>query len=822
MRFNSEHFTSTLHQLKHGAPEFLIMTVDFREIDQTQLAWFYYLLCNNSTSLHSLSFINCRFDDHELPLLCQAIVDNKTIRKLEFIECDFMSEKEFFHISQICANNQNINEFTFSNKNYYIPVQAYENFGSVIAKNTTIKRLNLNNHYSIEHMNLAKILCENQTLEELSLNNNDIHSVSRIAEGIAQNPGSRLRKLSLRGTFIRCITKLVNVINQHQSIRGFVLDVGDILIYSHNFSDHLPYKNIKALKIEYSDYCIDSIEQIAKSLESSESLEELSIQIPNNLHGLTPLARLQNDNKKIKINIGTHIHDQNTFWTKKRDIKHSDFLLCCNFIANNPFIHSVSTCHRNIIPPEFHVSQPLDYFSGITEACAKNPNIHDLIMNECSLQSAVNNIVTMIKNNQLAELDFKNCQLDYSDIFAALSSPTQNSLAAFGLQIEQDDLNNNLSHSEFELLANMVGFNTSMNELYLSGIELSEHAVSQLKAGFQNNTRLTHLEFYSVNGSTELLPVLIAKPNLSLTLAFDHLSDRLLLDFKDLNQSNIAITELSLESIDFNLPPEQEVSPLSALINLFQHNATLTSLKLTNMTIRRAEALAIAELLKNNESITELDLESSSLTDETFSIIVSALSENHTLLTLNLGNEFNFNDYIHNSHKTLQDALRKNYTLVSLGRSMMSYSRQLDLNRDLLALMINAPFVTTELIQEVSKQFNNKVSKLSPEHKYTIECLVPPLTELTFFAVTKYIMEMKIEFNHVNGLPIELSNPINHLLLPSILASTFQNQNRLQLQFFKEQLDADDDEGNTKERRTEQSTKLTPERTMIRITPRLS
>ena len=126
--------------------------------------------------------------------------------------------------------------------------------------------------------------------------------------------------------------------------------------------------------------------------------------------------------------------------------------------------------------------------------------------------------------------------------------------------------------------------------------------------------------------------------------------------------SNLQITELDLSDV---LLGGLTCIEFSALAEVIKHNSTITQLDLSFSDLGFADCTPLAEAIKHNSSITELDLTCNELGTGDFTALAEAIKRNSTITQLDLSeNELGTSDFT-----ALAEAIKHNSTIRQLNLS---------------------------------------------------------------------------------------------------------------------------------------------------------
>jgi Ran GTPase-activating protein (RanGAP) involved in mRNA processing and transport len=141
-----------------------------------------------------------------------------------------------------------------------------------------------------------------------------------------------------------------------------------------------------------------------------------------------------------------------------------------------------------------------------------------------------------------------------------------------------------------------------------------------------------------------------------LDLSYDHIRDAGAIAIADMLKVNKTITELNLSDNDIG------IDGAKALAAMLEKNNTITELCLFRNNIKDDGAKALAGMLEKNNTITELNLSSNNIEIDGAKAIADALKVNKTITTLDLS----YNNIGDDGAKALAEALKVNNTITTL------------------------------------------------------------------------------------------------------------------------------------------------------------
>lgn len=213
----------------------------------------------------------------------------------------------------------------------------------------------------------------------------------------------------------------------------------------------------------------------------------------------------------------------------------------------------------------------------------------------------------------------------------------------------------------FEWLSEAFGCNTTITRLEMDGVKLTLNGVRWLCESLRENTTLRHLNLWDDSihaaGVKELTAALRHNSSLtSLDLCWNSIQDGGAAELAALLATNspVAFLNLSHNAI--------KVGGAVRLGSALERNSTLVHLDLSGNSVGGAW---VGNLLRNNSSLTDLQLEKCLIRDEEVAELAEGLRWNTSLAFLNIA----ANEIERDGTLMLADALRYGQTLVGLDLS---------------------------------------------------------------------------------------------------------------------------------------------------------
>ena len=264
--------------------------------------------------------------------------------------------------------------------------------------------------------------------------------------------------------------------------------------------------------------------------------------------------------------------------------------------------------------------------------------------------------------------------------------------------IQQSKSLKTLSLSDIELLGlERISTNSTLTSLQLFHPTIDKEQAMALKQVLIENTSLREIELFECIKSLEVAEVV---------------AEGL--------QYNTGVTKLTLESIDC----------VETLVQRLRKNTTLTSLGLINLEIDKEGAIALKQVLIENTTLSEIELDYCIKSMEVAEVVAEGLQYNTGVMKLTL-------DCIEGV-ETLLQKLRKNTTLTSLVLTVkkdgaMALKQVLIENKTLREIALFECIKSLEVAEAVAEglQYNTGVMKLTLESIDCVETLVRRLQKNT-------------------------------------------------------------------------------------------
>ena len=240
---------------------------------------------------------------------------------------------------------------------------------------------------------------------------------------------------------------------------------------------------------------------------------------------------------------------------------------------------------------------------SIAKALITNTSLVKLNLCQCSAEITEENgpVVTEMlqRNKTLKELDLMNNDISDTGVYFIAEGLKKNS-ALKCLKI------NTITAQGGKILATAISTNTSLVELELIGLEITDDSGPSFVGMFQRNKSLERVSLSSVS-------------KIGMQFIAEGLQQNSML-------KTLAITGSSMTS--------NEAKALSVMLTV---NETLTSMDLSENQIGDDGAVHLAEALRKNKSLQELVVLSCNITDTGLASLVDALRVNNSLIELDLG-----------------------------------------------------------------------------------------------------------------------------------------------------------------------------------------
>ena len=240
-------------------------------------------------------------------------------------------------------------------------------------------------------------------------------------------------------------------------------------------------------------------------------------------------------------------------------------------------------------------------------------------------------------------------------------------------------------------LAQFITHTTTLKYLSIKWCSLSAHALLVLTRAIHQNSILQtkYVEGFrlTVNGGNEakdLAQLLVEYPDLIVNLSNNSISDAGAVALAQALHHNSTLTDLNLSNNSIS------GAGAVALAQALHHNSTLTDLNLSHNSISGAGAVALAQALHHNSTLTDLNLSHNSISGAGAVALAQALHHNSTLTELDLSN----NSIGDAGAAALAQALHHNSTLTKL---FLSNNSIIDAGAVVLAQALHRNSTLTEL-----------------------------------------------------------------------------------------------------------------------------
>ena len=591
-------------------------------------------------------------------------------------------------------------------------------------KNTSIRKLKLDQNNLKNVTNIGKALANNLTLKELDLSHNKLgdEDVAEIAAGLAHNTSLETLDLSWNKIGQEGWNVLFDTIKSNTSIRELKLCHNKLWKVTNIWKALATNQTLKELDLSHNNLGEEDAAEIAAGLAHNISLETLDLR-SNNIGikgGIALFDTLKSNTsiiRKIKVSHSNLWDVTNNQTLKVLDLSHNklgdeDVAEIAAGLAHNTSLETLDLSWNNIGQEGWNV---------LFDTIKSNTSIRKLKLNRNNLKN-VTNIGQLLDNQTLKELDLSKNNLgdeDVAEIAAGLAHNTsletlelsENNIGIKGGIALFDALKNNTSIRKLKLSANHLWNmtnNQTLKELDLSKNNLGDEDAAKIAAGLAHNTSLETLDlsennigikggialFDALKSNTSIRKLKLNRNNLKSVTNIGQVLDNQTLRELDLSKNNLGdedVAEIaaglahntSLETLDLswnNIGIKGGIALFDALkINTSIRKLKLSANHLWNMT--------------NNQTLKELDLSKNNLGDEDAAKIAAGLAHNTSLETLDLSeNNIGIKGGI-----ALFDALKSNTSI-----------RKLKLNRNNLKSVTNiGQVLDNQTLRELDLSKNN-------------------------------------------------------------------------------------------------------------------
>ena len=629
-------------------------------------------MISRNATLTSLVLHNVEMDKEEAMSLKHVLIENTTLREIKMYECIKSME-----VAEVVAEGLQYN--TGVSK---LVLQDIKGVGTLVQRlrnNTTLTSLDLNylEMDKEEAMALKHVLIENTTLKELTLYNciKSMEVAEVVAEGLQYNTG--VTKLGLWG--IKVVGTLVQRLRNNTTLTSLELgnlemdkeeamSLKHVLIENTTLREILLWDSIKSMEVA---------EVVAEGLQYNTGITKLVLWDIEWVGTL--VQRLRNNTTLTSLEL------------KSLEMDKEEAMSLKHVLIENTTLREIELneeCIQSIEVAEV-VAEGLQYNTGITK----------LVLFDIEW---VGTLVQRLRNNTtLTSLELKYLEMGKEEAMSLKHVLIENTT------LREIELFRCIKSMEIaEVVAEGLQYNTGITKLVLWDIEWVGTLVQRLR----NNTTLTSLELSDLAMDREdamsLKHVLIENTTLREIELFRCIKSMEVAEVvAEGLQYNTGITKLVLWDIEW----------VGTLVRRLRNNTTLTSLELGNLEMDKEEAMSLKHVLIENTTLREILLWHCIKSMEIAEVVAEGLQYNAGITKLVL---FDI-EWV----GTLVQRLRNNTTLTSLElkslemdkEEAMSLKHVLIENTTLREIKLNEECIQSMEVAEVvaeGLQYNTGITKL--------------------------------------------------------------------------------------------------------------
>ena len=625
----------------------------------------------NNTTLTSLELNSLEMEKEEAMSLKQVLIDNTTLREIELFECIQSME-----VAEVVAEGLQYN--TGITKLALWRIKGVGTLVQALQKNTTLTSLVLDNLEmdKEEAMALKHVLIENTTLREITLHKciKSMEVAEVVAEGLQHNTG--VTKLVLWG--IERVGIVVQRLRNNTTLTSLVLgnlkmDKEEAMALKHVLIENTTLREIKL------NECIKSMEVaevVAEGLQYNTGVTKLVL---GSIKGVGALVqRLRNNTTLTSLELNSLEMDKE----EAMALKH--------VLIENTTLREIklNECIKSMEVAEV-VAEGLQYNTGVTK----------LVL--CGIEG-VGTLVQRLRNNTtLTSLELNSLEMDKEEAMSLKQVLIDNTTLR---EIELFECIQSMEVAE--VVAEGLQYNTGITKLALWRIK----GVGTLVQALQKNTTLTSLVLDNLEMDKEeamaLKHVLIENTTLrEITLHKCIKSMEVAEVVAEGLQHNTGVTKLVLWGIE----------RVGIVVQRLRNNTTLTSLVLGNLEMDKEEAMALKHVLIENTTLREIKLNECIKSMEVAEVVAEGLQYNTGVTKLVLGSIKGVG--------ALVQRLRNNTTLTSLELNSLEMDKEeamalkhvLIENTTLREIKLNECIKSMEVAEVVAEglQYNTGITKLA-------------------------------------------------------------------------------------------------------------
>ena len=487
-------------------------------------------------------------------------------------------------IMRALHNSINICVFDLSNNN--IDEDAADSIAAVLSHNTKLSLLHLgrNNLQSAGAIKISKALHSTMTLKMFALNDNNINeeAADDIAAVLFHN--ILIQEIDMSGNNLRSVGAIMvaKALHKTKTLISLDLSANDIseeaaddiaMILSHNCE-------MKTIKLGTNNFQSAGAIKIAKALHSTMTLKIFAL----------------NDN-----NINEEAADDIA-----AVLFHSILIQEIDMSGNN--LRSVGA---------IKIAKALDKTKTLISL--------DLSANDIS-EEAADDIATILSHN----VEIQNFKLAENNLHSAgaikIAKALHNTITLISFNLSGNDI----SEEAAESIATVLSHNTKLQTVRLGGNSIHSVGAIKIAKALHSNTSLTDLDLSSNNISE------VAADDIALVLSHNtkiqnlHLAENNLQSAGAIKIAKALHNTLTLISFDLsgNNINEEAVDDIATVLS---QNTKLKTVKLSRNDLKSEGAIKIARNLQSFESLTWFDISNNNISEETFDVIMEALSHNTKL-----------------------------------------------------------------------------------------------------------------------------------------------------------------------------------------------
>jgi len=686
--------------INHPSSTFYLTQNDFYKknfnIDSSKINYLYLPYCG-------LNQIN------NLPILYLTLTGNN------------LSKKGIIKLTNLLNDSECTLQKLFLSSNY-IGDEEVSILSKCFEKNQSLKKLDLSYNSILDKgiISLAKSLLNNTTLKKLILANNFIGNdgISTFCEILKNTPNDKFTKLDFSSNNYsdQGLISFSEFLKKHTTNQHLIITVKIGKDYQRKFLENCKsLNNLKVINFNQVDLFSENIQYLANIISNNKNLKTFiftnnSKSSSESLNYLSKGFELNKNLEKIFLH-QINLDDDSTEIIAKslfNNINISEIYLGENKIGLKGVkalseIVLTKASMRKLNLERNKIDHQAAYYIG--KALEEATGLQYLNLNSNSISDEGCEYLSkgISKNETLIELNISNNKISNKGIMY-ISKELKNKVNFLKLNVSSNNIT--------EIEEDFYKLFSWCENIRIADNELSEQGIIQLFHGSEDNRLFKKLRFKT--NLKDDFKFKCKNPNLKVfDLAHNEINVSLIKNI--LNLPNL--TQLILQSNSIN---DEDINNICKYIN--DSSAPLKKLLLQSNKIGPIGAQKISEMLKKNQTITELNLASNKIKDTGMNSLCETLSFDNNTLKILMVNFTELNDYCSDA---IDFMLRNNKSLISLsimGNNFTNHGldkilSSLRINKTLLSLCIGDNKINDNAFNNLGKYLSFNKNLLNLEIK---------------------------------------------------------------------------------------------------------